>query len=166
MQRLWTPWRMEYIEQEKTEEGCIFCNKISAGDDRKEHILWRGKHAYITLNLYPYNNGHLLVVPYEHVPGLEDLSPEALAEVGDLVIFSLLLLRETMNPEGFNIGVNQGKSAGAGVADHVHVHVVPRWGGDTNFMTVVAGTRVIPEWIDRTYDRLMETLEKHPELRP
>jgi ATP adenylyltransferase len=106
------------------------------------------------------------VVPYEHVPGLEDLSHEALAEVGDLVIFSLLLLRETMNPEGFNIGVNQGKIAGAGVADHVHVHVVPRWGGDTNFMTVVAGTRVIPEWIDRTYERLMETLEKHPELRP
>ncbi len=166
MQRLWTPWRMEYIKQDMKEGSCIFCAKISAEDDRKEHMLWRGERAYITLNLYPYNNGHLLVVPYEHVPSLEDLPPETVLEVGKLIAFSIRLLREAMNPDGFNIGVNLGKIAGAGVVEHVHVHVVPRWNGDTNFMTVIAGTRVIPEWIDETYDHLKEVLEAHPELRP
>jgi len=166
MQRLWTPWRMAYIKQEPKKSGCIFCEKIKAGDDRKEHILWRGKLAYITLNLYPYNNGHLMVVPYQHSPSLEYLSSETVLEIGELINFSLRLLKEALAPDGFNIGVNIGKFAGAGVEEHVHVHVVPRWSGDTNFMTVAAETRVIPDWIDDTYATLKEFMDKHPEILP
>jgi ATP adenylyltransferase len=166
MQRLWTPWRMAYIKQDSKKLGCIFCEKVKAGDDRKEHILWRGKLAYITLNLYPYNNGHLMVVPYQHSPSLESLPPETICEIGELINFSLRLLRGALSPDGFNIGINIGKFAGAGVEEHVHVHVVPRWSGDTNFMTVSAETRVIPDWIDDTYDTLKRFMEEHPEILP
>ncbi|MCD6289712.1 MAG: HIT domain-containing protein [Anaerolineae bacterium] len=155
MERLWTPWRMPYLVSEKS-STCIFCQKVQATDDRAAHVLTRGRHGFVTLNLYPYNNGHLMVVPYAHVPSLEDLPPETLTELMLLVNRSLTILRFAFRPHGFNLGVNLGKVAGAGIEEHVHIHIVPRWEADTNFMPIVAETRVIPEWIDDTYDRLAE----------
>lgn len=165
MDHLWTPWRMEYILTPKG-HGCVFCDKIAVGDDVTEHVLVRERTAYITLNRYPYNNGHLLVVPYAHVASLEDLPPETLLEMMLLVNRGLAALRATMRPEGFNIGVNLGKVAGAGVAGHVHIHVVPRWSADTSFMTTIAETRTIPETLDQTYARLRAVLSQPvvPEL--
>jgi ATP adenylyltransferase len=159
MERLWTPWRMEYLTSEK-DDGCVFCNMLEAGDDRACHILHRGEHAFIVLNRYPYNNGHLLILPYEHVGTLETLDDAVLMEIMRLVNKSIAALRMTMSPDGFNIGVNLGKAAGAGVDDHVHVHVVPRWSGDTNFMAVLAGTRMVPEMLDSTCNRLTGALQK------
>lgn len=159
MQRLWTPWRMEYILSEKS-DGCIFCEMLEAGDDRACHILHRGQRAFAVLNRYPYNNGHLMVVPYEHVATLEDLDDETLLDLMRLVNKGLAALRQTMNPDGFNIGANVGKAAGAGVEDHVHIHVVPRWEGDTNFMAVLAGTRMVPEMLSQTCDRLTAVFEE------
>lgn len=159
MERLWTPWRMEYILSDKA-DGCIFCQMIEAGDDRACHILHRGQRAFAVLNRYPYNNGHLMVVPYEHVASLEDLDEETLSELMQLVNKGMAALRKTTNPHGFNIGVNLGKAAGAGVDDHVHIHVVPRWEGDTNFMTILAGTRMVPEMLDQTCSRLGAAFEE------
>nr|HID12711.1 HIT domain-containing protein [Anaerolineae bacterium] len=155
MDHLWTPWRMPYLrgEEEERPEECIFCVKPQA-DDAEVHILHRGQHCYVILNRFPYNNGHLMIVPYAHIPSLEDLDADTLAEFMALTQLSLRVLRAAYEPQGFNIGVNIGEAAGAGVADHVHLHVVPRWGGDTNYMTVVGQTRVIPEWLDETYERL------------
>lgn len=148
---------MEYILSPKA-VTCVFCQKTAIGDDAAEHILLRGETAYITLNRYPYNNGHLLVVPYAHVPSLENLSPGTLQEIMLLANKGLAALRLAMKPDGFNLGVNLGKLAGAGIESHVHLHVVPRWGADTNFMTTVAGTRTIPEVLDRTFIRLRDAL--------
>lgn len=148
---------MEYILSPKS-ESCVFCDKIAAGDDEREHILLRGRTAYVTLNRYPYNNGHLLVVPYAHVASLEDLPPETLQEIMVLTNRCLAALRRAMKPDGFNLGVNLGKLAGAGIEYHVHLHIVPRWDADTNFMTVIANTRTIPELLDRTYERLRAAL--------
>ena len=159
MDRLWTPWRMEYILSDK-EDGCIFCKMLEAGDDPGCLILHRGDQAFVVLNRYPYNNGHLLVVPYEHVATLEDLDDGALMELMQLVNRGMAALRQTMSPDGFNIGVNLGKAAGAGVDDHVHVHVVPRWDGDTNFMAVLAGTRMVPEMLEQTCSRLTQALRE------
>ncbi len=147
---------MAYLtgEDRRPVEGCIFCNKIAAGDDAVEHIVFRGRAAYVTLNRYPYNNGHLMVVPYAHVASFEALDEAAQLEVMQLLNRSLGALRRVYHPDGFNVGANLGSVAGAGVADHVHLHVVPRWGGDTNFMPVVGDTRVIPETLDQTYERL------------
>ena len=159
MDHLWSPWRLEYILGPK-DGACVFCKKINPGNDRTEHVLWRGKLAFMVLNRYPYNNGHLLILPYAHVASLEDLPPETLTEMMLLVQRGLAALRAAMQPHGFNIGVNLGKIAGAGIEDHVHIHVVPRWSGDTNFMTTVAETRNIPELLDRSYDRLSSLLRK------
>ncbi len=158
MQHLWTPWRMAYLtgEGRKPVEGCIFCAKIAAGDDAAEHVIHRGDWAYVTLNRYPYNNGHLMVVPYAHVASFEALDEAALAEVMRLMNHSLAALRSVYRPDGFNVGANLGSIAGAGVAGHVHLHVVPRWAGDTNFMPIVGDTRVIPELLDQTYERLKQ----------
>ncbi len=133
--------------------GCVFCDKITAPDEA-EHVLFRGQFAYITLNRYPYNNGHLLIIPYVHAASLEDLDPPTLTELMLLTNLGLAVLRRAYRPDGFNIGVNLGQAAGAGIADHVHVHVVPRWNADTNFMPIVGDTRVIPETLDQTYERL------------
>jgi len=159
MERLWTPWRMEYILSKKSGQ-CIFCDMLEAGDDRSCHILHRGQQAFVVLNRYPYNTGHLMVVPYEHVASLEDLDEKTLSELMQLVNKGMAALRETMNPHGFNIGANLGKAAGAGVDDHVHIHVVPRWEGDTNFMTILAGIRVVPEMLDQTCSRLGAAFEE------
>jgi len=150
---------MAYLKGEgEAPPGCIFCLKVN-GSDEAEHILLRGRTAYVTLNRYPYNNGHLMVIPYAHVPSLEDLDDPTLLEMMQLVALSLRVLRQAYRPEGFNIGANIGRPAGAGVADHVHIHVVPRWTGDTNFMPVIGNTRVLPEWLDDTYRRLRPLFE-------
>lgn len=139
---------------------CVFCNKILPGDDRAEHVLWRGELAFMVLNRYPYNNGHLLILPYAHVASLEDLPPAVLTEMMLLVNRGLAALRKAMDPHGFNVGLNLGRAAGAGIESHVHIHVVPRWGGDTNFMTTVSDTRNIPETLDQSFDRLCRVLRE------
>ena len=145
---------MAFIKGPK-EPGCIFCTKPQERRDRENYILYRGAHAFIILNAYPYNNGHLMVVPYAHVPTLEQLGDDASAEVMSLVRRSLGALRRASAPAGFNVGANIGQAAGAGIADHVHVHVVPRWAGDTNFMPVIAEVRLVPETLESTYDSLI-----------
>ncbi|RLA98991.1 MAG: HIT family hydrolase [Deltaproteobacteria bacterium] len=159
MEILWAPWRMEYILSPK-EDSCIFCTPLQQRDDRRNLILHRGKESFIILNRYPYTNGHLMVAPYRHIGLLEELSAE---EVKDLMIniqLSIRVLKGAMSPHGFNIGANVGKVAGAGVEGHVHFHIVPRWEGDTNYMPVLASTRVIPEHLQQTYDRLRDFLER------
>jgi len=146
---------MEYILSEKG-KGCIFCDKIADNDDQANYILHRGKKCYVMLNLYPYNNGHLMVVPYQHVPSLEQLEEDTLTEMMLMVNRGLEVLRRAMNPDGFNVGINIGKAAGAGIEEHVHIHVVPRWKADTNFMPVFSNTRVIPELMDDTYRKLKD----------
>ena len=156
MDHLWTPWRMQYLQGDGPQpNGCIFCDKL-AGDDDPNFILHRGARAFIMLNLYPYNNGHLMIAPYAHEPSIETLDAGTLAEMMALSQRSLRLLRRAYAPHAFNLGVNIGTAAGAGVADHVHLHIVPRWAGDTNFMATLAETRVIPEWVGETYQRLKE----------
>ncbi len=155
LKQVWAPWRIEYIEGEK-EKGCIFCNRLSQEKDRENLILFRGKRAFIIMNRFPYNSGHLMVAPNEHIGALEELPLEVVTEMMELVQKSMKVLKKVMNPHGFNIGVNQGKAAGAGVEDHVHIHIVPRWVGDTNFMTTLSEVRVIPEHLLSTYDKLKE----------
>jgi ATP adenylyltransferase len=150
MDTLWAPWRIGYIKGEKP-EGCIFCTKPEERRDAENFILYRGDHCFVILNLFPYNNGHLMVVPYAHLPSLEDLPAATLLEVMSVTQRALGILREEMRPSGFNIGINQGAAAGAGVAEHVHVHVVPRWIGDTNFMPVLADTRVMAQSLESCY---------------
>lgn len=158
MKRLWAPWRMKYLVGEK-EDGCIFCKKIAESRDRENYILYRGRRGFLILNLYPYNNGHIMAVPYAHLASLEHLDAATLTELMLLVNKGLAALRRAMSPQGFNVGVNLGEVAGAGIAEHVHVHIVPRWGGDTNFMPIIAETRVIPELLDQTYEQLQAVME-------
>lgn len=153
MEKLWAPWRMEYILSPKEGE-CILCQKPAENRDRENYILFRGKKNFVMLNAYPYNPGHLMIAPYRHMASLEELSDEELFEHFDLVRKCTSVLKKNMMPAGFNIGLNEGKVAGAGIADHVHTHVVPRWQGDTNFMPVVSDTRVLPEALASAYDRL------------
>ena len=151
MKQLWAPWRMPYLRGEHTKvKGCLFCEKLKHPDG-EEHVLYRGKRCYVALNRYPYNNGHMLVVPYEHTDMLEALDDETTLELMQLVRHCLNFLRENYNAQGFNIGVNEGRAAGAGVAEHIHLHIVPRWSGDANYMTVIAETRIIPQTVDETY---------------
>jgi ATP adenylyltransferase len=157
MDYLWRPWRMEYILSEKP-KGCIFCDGPAEKRDRENYILHRGKACFIMLNIYPYNNGHLMVAPFRHVPDLDGLTGNELTELIQLVKRSMKVQRKALNPDGFNVGMNVGKVAGAGVKDHVHVHVVPRWEGDTNFMPLTADTRVIPELLQSTYEKLLAAL--------
>ena len=159
MKRLWSPWRMEYILSKKGRE-CIFCDKTADNDDKSNYILHRGKKCYVMLNLYPYNNGHLMVIPYQHVPSPEQLEEEVLTEMMLMVGQGLEALRRAMNPDGFNIGLNIGKAAGAGIEEHAHIHVVPRWKADTNFMPIFSHTRVIPELLDDTYQKLKVAWEE------
>jgi ATP adenylyltransferase len=150
-ERLWAPWRLEYIKGPKP-DACIFCTKPQAGDDRGSYIVKRGEHCFAILNAYPYNNGHLMISPYRHVPAIEELEGDALLELMTMAQSGIAALREAYGPEGFNLGINQGKVAGAGVEHHIHLHVVPRWGADTNFMPVIANTRVLPQSLDASYD--------------
>lgn len=158
MERLWAPWRIDYILNEK-ENGCIFCNRRREGDDRKGLILHRSSHTIVMLNKYPYNNGHLMVAPKRHVESLEDLGGDEMGDLISTVQRSVVLLKTTLSPDGFNIGANLGKVAGAGIEGHLHFHIVPRWEGDTNYMPVLADTRVIPEQVNDTYDRLYQAFK-------
>jgi len=144
MQHMWAPWRMAYLTAHPC-DGCVFCRKVAEHDDDANLIVARRELCFITMNLYPYNNGHLMVVPYRHVASIEELSAEELLDLMATVNLAVAALRNSMSPGGFNIGINLGKAAGAGIDTHVHVHVVPRWAGDTNFMPVVADVRVVPE---------------------
>lgn len=161
LKHLFTPWRMAYLrgEKKKPDVDCIFCAKIDAPDDR-EHVVHRAQFVYVTLNLYPYNNGHLMIIPYAHVPSLENLPAEALTELMLVTNQSMAALRKVYNPPAFNMGANVGEASGAGVAGHFHLHVVPRWSGDTNFMTVVGSTRVIPDALEDTWRKLREAWPK------
>lgn len=156
MKRLWTPWRMAYLKREASgsDEECLFCRKASSDNDAAEHVLYRGMHCFVTLNLYPYNNGHMMVVPYRHVGALDDLDEATLTELMVVTRKALQVLRAAYNPHGFNIGMNLGKAGGAGIDEHLHQHIVPRWSGDTNYMAIIAQTRIVPEWIDDTYTLL------------
>ncbi len=145
---------MRYVGGAAGEDGCIFCRRRDAGDDVASLILHRGRRAFTIMNLYPYNTGHLMLVPNEHVPGPEDVAPAALAEMAEFLPPTLRALRRVLHCDGFNIGINVGGIAGAGVADHLHEHVVPRWEGDANFMPIVASTMVLPELIPITYAKL------------
>ncbi len=153
MKQLWAPWRIDYIKSEKP-PGCILCAKLKEKKDRANLVLMRGKHGFVLMNLYPYSNGHLMVSPYQHTCTIEELSDEVITNLMQMVRRSILALKESFKPEGINIGLNIGKAAGAGIDDHLHFHIVPRWGGDTNFMTVTAEIRVIPEDILKTYQQL------------
>ncbi len=155
MDRLWAPWRMQYIQNvDNKNEGCIFCTKPAETDDRKNLILYRGTNCFIMMNLFPYNNGHLMIVPYQHTSDILSLEPESASELWSLVCLSKKALSRSFNPEGFNIGMNLGRVSGAGIDQHIHMHIVPRWNGDSNFMPVIAETKVISQAITDTYDAL------------
>lgn len=161
MDHLWTPWRMSYLKRgPDPEAGCVFCRRVKEGNDATSHILHRGKRCFIILNLYPYNNGHLMVVPYQHIGTFEELDEATLSEMMALTQQAVQVLDAVYNPHGYNIGINLGTAAGAGIADHIHQHVVPRWNGDTNFLSTIGETRTIPEWIDETYVRLRKQWEE------
>lgn len=154
MNHLWSPWRMEYINNHDKVEGCVFCNAINAADGQENLIVMRGKLAFVILNRYPYTSGHLMVVPFAHRPALDELDSDTRAEIMELTNQAVLALLRIYHPQGFNLGMNIGAVAGAGIAEHVHLHIVPRWGGDTNFMSAVADTRVLPESLEETYQRI------------
>ena len=154
MKLLWAPWRIEYILAPKEGEGCFICKGVENPQDKACLVLYVGDRALVVLNKYPYNPGHLMVAPKRHVASLLDLGEEERREIMDLLPLSVEVLQASLNPGGFNIGVNMGKAAGAGLEDHLHIHVVPRWNGDTNFMPVLAQVKVIPEHIEETYRKL------------
>jgi ATP adenylyltransferase len=151
---------MEYIENNNKEEGCVFCNAQAVEDSAENLIAYRGERAYVILNRYPYTSGHLMVIPFTHVPSLEELDPETRAEMMELTSRCTTVLKSIYRPQGFNVGVNIGEAAGAGVLGHVHIHIVPRWKGDTNFMSAVGQTRVLPEALEDTYLRVQKEFAK------
>jgi len=153
MKPIWAPWRIEYILMKKP-PGCVLCENPEQNNDDVYHILYRGSKNFVIMNKYPYNPGHLMIVPYRHVDDLEKLTDAELHEHFEIVRASIHVLRQVFNPEGFNLGMNLGKVAGAGIDEHIHTHIVPRWQGDTNYMPVIADTRVVPEALEETYQKL------------
>jgi ATP adenylyltransferase len=161
MKQLWAPWRMAYINQpgSPADEGCFLCAKARQHDeDAANFVLARGKRCFVIMNLYPYNNGHLMIAPYQHLPTIEHLKAPVLTEMMVLAQRCLAALRAAMHPDGFNMGINQGRVAGAGLEDHVHYHIVPRWNGDTNFMPVLGETKVMPDFLENTYRQVHAAL--------
>ena len=159
MERLWAPWRVDYVTGEQP-KGCVFCRKLASDDDAANHVLHRGEHNALLVNTFPYNSGHLMIVPVRHVGQLGDLHPDELLELGQLLQVATRALERTMQPHGFNIGMNLGRVAGAGIQDHVHYHLVPRWSGDTNFMPVTGETKVVSESLRDGWERLHNEFEK------
>lgn len=157
--RMWAPWRMEFIKSIKI-EGCIFCDKPAVENDRDNLLLYRGKYSCVLMNLYPYNNGHLMIAPYEHNDKVEDLPVETLTEIMRLSQICIRMLKEEFRAEGVNLGLNEGAVAGAGIADHVHFHIVPRWLGDTNFMPITGHAKVLVQGLQETYDAMKPYFEK------
>jgi len=158
MDQLWAPWRMEYIER-PSETGCILCQKPGEQNDEASFILYRGQSNFIILNTFPYNPGHLMIAPYRHTANLQDLTDDEAREHFDIVRKSVELLTRALKPAGFNVGLNIGKVAGAGIEEHLHTHIVPRWQGDANFMPVLSNTKVIPEALAATYKKLKSAIE-------
>jgi len=154
--RIWAPWRLAYVKDasKDIEEQCIFCAKPAQDDDEANLIVHRGERCFVILNLFPYTNGHLMVAPYEHIGRIQDLPAETTAEMMSLAQRAMSRLEEVYDPQGYNVGFNQGRVAGAGVEHHIHLHVVPRWGGDTNFMPVIADTKVMPQTLEQSYAAL------------
>lgn len=161
MKRIWSPWRMKYIEGHEGQEGCIFCNALAQPDNEDNLIIKRGAFAFIILNLYPYTSGHIMVAPMAHQPSLEFLEPNVRAEMMELVSESIVVLKKIYHPDAFNVGANIGEAAGAGEPGHVHLHIVPRWTGDTNFMSTLGETRVLPEALENTYKRIKAGFERN-----
>ncbi|RLI86759.1 MAG: HIT family hydrolase [Archaeoglobales archaeon] len=159
MERLFAPWRIRYILSPKY-EGCIFCDYPKQNKDRENLLLYRGKKAFIIMNRYPYNPGHVLVCPYRHVAEPSELEMDEKVELLELIDLIIAAIRKEMNPDGFNVGLNIGKVAGAGMGEHLHFHVVPRWNGDTSFMPVFADVQVVPEALEETYDKLKRVIEE------
>jgi ATP adenylyltransferase len=156
VQRLWTPWRRAFVEggDHKSTDECFLCEAPKAGDDRANLIVYRAEYVYVVLNRFPYNSGHLMIVPYIHRGDLPGLEAPVASQLMEVTQRSVAVLQRAYRPDGFNVGLNLGQAAGAGVPNHLHVHVVPRWVGDTNFMPLVGDTKVLPETLDQTYDRL------------
>lgn len=159
MNHLWSPWRMEYIENSNKVDGCVFCLIQELQDGEESLIAFRGELSYVVLNRYPYTSGHLMVVPYKHVSTLEQVDAITRSEMMELTACCMTVLRKLYTPQGFNMGANIGEAAGAGVKDHVHIHIVPRWAGDTNFMSTVGDARVLPESLETTYQRVKKGFE-------
>jgi ATP adenylyltransferase len=160
MDRLWSPWRYKYVSTASPKNDCIFCAKLAQNQDEANYILLRAKHNFALLNLYPYTSGHLMIAPYQHVATLSEATREAREEMIELTARAEKILRTVYMPDGINLGMNLGEAAGAGVAGHIHMHVLPRWTGDASFMTSIAETRVLPEDLPTTYAKLKAELKK------
>ena len=160
MENLWAPWRLDYITSQHDSGGCVFCKSPKNKDDKQNHIIFRGTHCYVILNKFPYNNGHVMVLPYQHISDLLDLSEEADSECQELIKKTIKAIRRVFNPQGINVGLNLGIAAGAGIAEHMHYHILPRWQGDTNFMPVIAGVKVISESLDSAYFKLRQAFKE------
>ena len=163
LKHLWAPWRIEYILSPDKEPGCLFCRCLGEDDDKKNLVLLRDELCFSMFNRYPYNNGHLMIVPNSHCSRLSDLSEEELVAMMQMTQKLEALLEQEMNPDGFNVGFNLGRPAGAGIKDHLHMHIVPRWNGDTNFMSVLDDMRVVPESLEKLHDSLSRTLGSEEE---
>ena len=159
MNRLWAPWRIKYIRR-KGIDGCVFCLKSNSKDDEDDLVLFKGKECFVLMNLYPYSNGHLMISPYTHTSDTNRLSSKCNQEIMHLANESMNILKKKMNAEGFNFGANLGKAGGAGIEDHLHYHIVPRWTGDTNFMPVVGTTKVMVEGLNETWLSLKSEFDK------
>ena len=158
MKVLWAPWRMAYIAGDR-EQGCLLCSKLKERDDRGNLILYRRSQSFVILNRFPYTSGHLMVAPNRHVASLDELNEGEMVALMALLKQSIIILKRALKPDGFNMGMNIGSVAGAGIEDHIHFHIVPRWNGDTNFMPVLVETKVMPEYLEKTYDRLISFVE-------
>ncbi len=159
MEKIWAPWRMKYIEL-GIPGKCFFCANLEADNDRESLILHRASESFILMNKFPYSNGHLMIAPYRHTGEISELTTDEMSEMMELSQLSIKVLRDVMSPHGFNIGYNLGRVAGAGIVDHIHLHIVPRWNGDTNFMPIIADTKVINEKLEATYDKLIKSFHK------
>lgn len=165
LERLYTPWRMKYVTStHKKTEGCIFCDYLNADSDqdREHNLVYRGQTTFTMMNIYPYNTGHLMILPNAHVATLPEVAPAAQFEMMALTSYFTELLAKIFNPDGFNVGINIGRAAGAGLECHLHLHIVPRWSGDSNFMPVIGQTRVLPEELTETYDKIVALLKQQP----
>lgn len=158
MKRLWAPWRMSYIKNAKKEKGCLFCRVLRSKKDKKNLVLLRSKYSFAVLNLYPYNNGHLMASPKRHVRSIELLNDAEICDLINTVKKAKLLLGRELKPEGYNIGVNIGRAAGAGIIGHLHIHIVPRWNGDTNFMPILSSAKIISQSLNELYGKLKKCL--------
>ena len=160
MDHLWSPWRMEYIRDNKTPEGCVFCDAVNKEDGEDNLIVARGSHAFVILNRFPYTSGHIMIVPFDHIGTFEEMDEATCSDVMHLIRLGISSLNHVYSPDGYNMGANLGASAGAGIMNHIHFHLVPRWSGDTNYMTSIGGTRVLPEDLCTTLKRLKDAWPK------